>query len=152
LQKRYEQQKAVILLEATHEWNHICIQDFKSVNEYNHAIQKLSSKLKFCEKEPSDAEKIEKDFVKRSHLAQMILQQQYHERGLTVYSDLMKTLLQAERHNELLIWNTNQGPIGANPMPQVHANAQKQTPKDANKNGNPRSSKGKNKHKGPRKP
>ncbi|XP_021314598.1 uncharacterized protein LOC8055081 [Sorghum bicolor] len=151
LQQRYEQQKAVILPEATHEWNHLRIQDFKSVNEYNHAMHKLSSKLRFCEKEPSDAEKIEKT-LSTMLPAQMILQQQYRERGFTVYSDLIKTLLQAERHNELLIWNSNQGPVGAKPLPEVHANAQKQTPKDANKNGNPRSSKGKNKRKGPRKP
>ena len=84
--------------------------------------------------------------------SQMILQQQYRERWFTIYSDLIKTLLQAEKHNELLIWNSNQGPIGAKTLLEVHANAQKQTPKDANKNGNPRSSKGKNKHKGPHKP
>ena len=60
LQQQYEQQKAVILPEATHEWNHLRIEDFKSVNEYNNAMHKLNSKLKFCEKEPSDVEKIEK--------------------------------------------------------------------------------------------
>jgi len=122
LQQRYEQQKAVILPEATHEWNHLHIQDFKSVNEYNHAMHKLSSKLKFCEKEPSDAEKIEKT-LSTMLPAQMILQQQYRERGFTVYSDLIKTLLQAERHNELLKWNSNQGHVGAKPLPEVHANA-----------------------------
>jgi hypothetical protein len=60
LQQRYEQQKAVILPEATHEWNHLRIQNFKSVGVFNHAMHKLSSKLKFCEKEPTDAEKIKK--------------------------------------------------------------------------------------------
>jgi len=43
LQQWYEQQKAVILPETTHEWNHLRIQDFKSVNEFNHAMHKLSS-------------------------------------------------------------------------------------------------------------
>jgi hypothetical protein len=120
------------------------------VNEYNHAMHKLSSKLKFCEKEPTDAEKIEKT-LSTMLPAHMIIQQQYRQRGFTVYSELIKTLLQVERHNELLIWNSNQGPLGAKPLPEVHANAQKQT-KDANKNGNPRTSKGKNKRKGSRKP
>jgi len=151
LKQRYEQQKAVILLDATHECNHLRIQDFKSANKYNHAMHKLSSKLNFCEKEPSDMEKIEKT-LSTMLLAQIVLQQQYRERGFTVYFDLIKTLLQAKRHNELLFWNSNQGPVGAKPLPEVHANAQKQTPKDANKNGNPKSSKGKNKRKGPHKP
>jgi len=87
-------------------------------------MHKLSSKLKFCEKEPSDAEKIEKT-LSTMLSAQMILQQQYRERRFTVYSDLIKILLQAKRHNEILIWNSNQGPVGAKPLPEVHANAQK---------------------------
>jgi hypothetical protein len=40
LQQRYEQQKAVVLPEATHEWNHLRILDFKSVGEFNHAMHK----------------------------------------------------------------------------------------------------------------
>jgi hypothetical protein len=84
--------------------------------------------------------------------AHMILQQQYRQRSFTVYSELIKTLLQAERHNELLIWNSNQGPIGAKPLPEVHATTQKKPPKDANKNSNPGTSKGKNKRKGTHKP
>jgi len=63
---------------------------------------KLSAKLKFCKKEPTDAEKIEKT-LSTMLPAQMILQQQYLQRGLTVYSELIKTLLQAEMHNELLL-------------------------------------------------
>jgi hypothetical protein len=54
--------------------------------------------------------------------AQMILQQQYRERGFTVYSELIKTLLQAERHNELLLWNSNLRPVGTKPLLEVHAN------------------------------
>ena len=119
LQHWYEQQKAIILLEAIHEWNHLRVQDFKYVNEYNHAMHKLSSKLKFCEKEPSDVQKIEKT-LSTMLPTQMILQQQYRERGFTVYYDLIKTLLKAVKHNELLIWNSNQGPIGAKPLPKVH--------------------------------
>jgi hypothetical protein len=93
LQQRYEQQKAVLLPEATHEWNHLCIQDFKSVGEFNHAMHKISAKLRFCEKEPSDADKIEKT-LSTILPAHMTLQQQYHQRGFTVYSELIKTLLQ----------------------------------------------------------
>jgi hypothetical protein len=95
-------------------------------------MHKLSSKLKFCEKEPTDVEKIEKT-LSTMLPAHMILQQQYHQRGFTVYSELIKTLLQAKRHNKLLIWNSNQGPIRAKPLLEVHATTQKKPPKDANK-------------------
>ena len=60
LKERYEQQKELIWPEANHEWNHLLLQDFKSVADYNHAVHKICSKLKFCEKEPIDADKIEK--------------------------------------------------------------------------------------------
>ena len=43
-----------------HEWNHLRLQDFRYVADYNHAVHKICSKLKFCEKEPTDADKIEK--------------------------------------------------------------------------------------------
>jgi hypothetical protein len=114
-------------------------------------MHKLSSKLKFCEKEPIDIEKIEKT-LSTMLPAHMILQQQYHQRGFTVYSELIKTLLQAKRHNKLLIWNSNQGPVRAKPLPEVHATTQKKPSKDANKNSNPRTFKGKNKRKRTRKP
>jgi hypothetical protein len=50
-----------------------------------------------------------------------------------VYSELIKTLFSVERHNELFIWNSNQGPVGAKPLLEVHDNSKNQTPKDANK-------------------
>ena len=60
LKERYEQQKELIWPEANHEWNDLRLQDFKSVADYSHAIYKIFSKLKFCEKEPTDADKIDK--------------------------------------------------------------------------------------------
>ena len=60
LKQRYEQSKAIVLLEASREWNHLCIQDFKTIDEYNHAVHRVSQKLRFCGKEPTEAEKIEK--------------------------------------------------------------------------------------------
>lgn len=50
LKTRYVQQKAVVLLEAFHDWTHLRIQDFKSIGEYNHEVHKISSKLRFCGK------------------------------------------------------------------------------------------------------
>uniref|UniRef100_J3NDB7 Uncharacterized protein n=1 Tax=Oryza brachyantha TaxID=4533 RepID=J3NDB7_ORYBR len=130
LQKRYEQQKAIVLPKALHEWNHLRLQDFKSVGEYNHAIHKICAKLKFCEKEPSDADKIE-NTLSTMMPAGRILHQQYRERNFHVYSELINTLLQAERHNEILVWNSNKRPFGAAPLPEVHTNTQTTN----NKNG-----------------
>ena len=60
LKERYEQQKELIWPEANHEWNYLRIQDFKFVADYNHDVHRICSKLKFCEKEPTDTDKIEK--------------------------------------------------------------------------------------------
>ena len=76
LKERYEQQKELIWPEANHEWNHLRLQDFKSVADYNHDVHKICSKLKFCEKEPTDADKIEKT-LSTMLLSDRILQQQY---------------------------------------------------------------------------
>ena len=38
------------------------VKDFKSVDAYNHVVDKISQKLKFYEKESSDADKIEQTF------------------------------------------------------------------------------------------
>jgi hypothetical protein len=60
LKQHYEQQKAIVLPEVTHEWNHLRLKDFKTVNEYNHADHRLCQKLQLCEKAPTKDEKIEK--------------------------------------------------------------------------------------------
>jgi hypothetical protein len=74
LKERYDQQKELIWMEANHEWNHLHLQDFKSVADYNHVVHKIFSKLNFCEKEPTDADKIEKTSC---YHASCGLQQQY---------------------------------------------------------------------------
>jgi hypothetical protein len=60
LQTCYRQQKAVILPKANHGWTMLSLQDFKSIGEYNHVVHKICVRLKFCEKEHSEADKIEK--------------------------------------------------------------------------------------------
>jgi hypothetical protein len=57
---RYEQQKKIVFPKALHDWTHLRLQDFRSIGEYNHEVHKISSKLRFCGKEPIDAEKLEK--------------------------------------------------------------------------------------------
>jgi hypothetical protein len=70
------------------------LQDFKSITDYNHVVRNICSKLKFCEKELRDADKIEKTLstvlpVDRD------LQQQYQANKFTQYSQLIYTLTQA---------------------------------------------------------
>jgi hypothetical protein len=85
LKKRYEQQKELIWPEANHERNHLRLQDFKSVADYNHAIHRICSKLKFYEKKPTDTDKIEKT-LSTMLLSDRVLQQQYMTHNYQVYS------------------------------------------------------------------
>ena len=124
LKNRYEQHKALILLDATNEWNHLRLQDFKTVDEFNHVIHKICSKLRFCEKESSEAEKIEKT-LSTVLPSERIITQQYREKNFTEYSSLIQTLKQTEKSHELTVWNSNQHPLGTAPLPAVHANAKK---------------------------
>jgi hypothetical protein len=62
LKDRYEQQKAILLSEANHEWTQIRLQDFMSIEDYNHTINKVCAKLQFCEKEPSEEDRLKRLF------------------------------------------------------------------------------------------
>lgn len=46
------------VMNSKREWNHLCLQDYKSIVDYNHVIYKICSKLKFCEKEATYVNKI----------------------------------------------------------------------------------------------
>jgi hypothetical protein len=127
LKNRYEQHMAIILPEASHEWNHLRLQDFKTIDEYNHVVHKICSKLRFCKNEPSEAEKIEKT-LSTMLPSERIITQQYREKNFTVYSSLIQTLKQAEKNHELTVWNSNQRPLGTAPLPEVHANEKKNIP------------------------
>jgi hypothetical protein len=77
-----------------HEWNHLRLQDFKTVDEFNHAVHNICSKLQFCEREPTKADKIEKT-LSMMLPSERIITQQYREKNFTVYSSLIQTLKQA---------------------------------------------------------
>lgn len=51
-----------------------------------------------------------------------ILQQQFRQHNFQVYSDLIRTLIQAEQNNELLLKNHQKLPLGAAPPPLVEVN------------------------------
>ena len=54
------------------------------------------------------------------HANNMLLQQQYRERGFTKYSELISVLLLVEQNNELLMKNHQARPIGSTPFPEVN--------------------------------
>ncbi|XP_070005807.1 uncharacterized protein [Nicotiana sylvestris] len=60
---------------------------------------KITSKLKLCGDNISDYDMFEKTFT-TFHASNMVLQQQYREKGFTKYSQLISLLLVAERNNE----------------------------------------------------
>jgi hypothetical protein len=77
--------------------------------------------LRFCEKEPSEADKIKKT-LQIMHPLDMILQHQYHAKNYQTYLDLVHDLLQAEKHDELTFRNHHQHSVGSAPLPEVHHN------------------------------
>ena len=112
--------------ETLHDWTLLRLLDFQSVGEYNHEVHKISSKLRFCRKEPTDAKKIEKNTLSTMLPSDRILQQRYCARDYQVYSDLIHILLQVEKPDELLAKNGSQRPVGSQPLPEVHMNVAKQ--------------------------
>jgi hypothetical protein len=119
LQNRYEQQKAVILPEANHDWIHLHLQDYKSIGDYNHNVYKICAKLQFCDKEPSDKYKIEKTLTIMLP-SDRVLKHQYRAQNYQCYSKRIQDLLQAEKHDDLTIRNHHQRPIGTAPLPEVN--------------------------------
>jgi gag-polypeptide of LTR copia-type/Zinc knuckle len=120
LKERYDHQKTVILPKARYDWMHLRLQDFKTVSEYNSAMFKISSQLLLCGDKVTDNDMLEKTFS-TFHASNMVLQQQYRERGFKKYSELISCLLVAEQNNELLMKNHQSRPTGSTAFPEVNA-------------------------------
>ncbi|KAL6585657.1 hypothetical protein OROMI_002301 [Orobanche minor] len=120
LKERYDHQKTVILPKARYDWLHLRLQDYKSVSEYNSAMFKITSQLKLCGENITDKDMLEKIYS-TFHANNILLQQQYRERGFTKYSELISVLLLAEQNNELLLKNHQARPTGSTPFPEVNA-------------------------------
>ncbi|KAK9735043.1 hypothetical protein RND81_04G179900 [Saponaria officinalis] len=119
LKERYDHQKTVILPKAHYEWLHLRLQDFKSVSEYNSAMFKITSQLKLCGENISDANMLEKTYS-TFHANNLVLQTQYREKGFNKYSQLISCLLVAEQNNELLMKNHESRPTGSTPFPEAN--------------------------------
>ncbi|GKC41294.1 hypothetical protein Tco_1059016 [Tanacetum coccineum] len=55
------------------------------------------------------------------HASNMLLQQQYRERGFKKYHELISVLLVAEQNNELLMKNHQARPTGSTALPEANA-------------------------------
>jgi hypothetical protein len=112
------------LPEANHEWTQIRLQDFKSIEDHNHTIHKVCAKLRFCEKESLEEDKIEK--ILQTMLPFVwVLQHQYRAQNYQHCGDLIRDLLRAEKHDELTIKNHHQRRVGAAPLIEIHHNEKK---------------------------
>ncbi|XP_024197263.2 uncharacterized protein LOC112200463 [Rosa chinensis] len=120
LADRFAHQKIIVLPRARYEWTHLRLQDFNSVTDFNSAMHRITSQLKLCGEPVSEDSKLEKTFS-TFHATNMILQQQYRERGFKKYADLISCLLVAEQNNELLMKNHQSRPTGSQPIPEVNA-------------------------------
>jgi hypothetical protein len=69
-----------------------------------------------------------------------VLQHQYQAWNYQYYADLIRDLLQTEKHDELTIKNHHQSRVGAAPLPEIHHNEKKaSTSKDSTPKKNGRS-------------
>ncbi|CAM8968606.1 unnamed protein product [Rhodiola kirilowii] len=119
LKEMYDHQRTVILPKARYEWHHLRLQDYKSVSEYNSAMFRITSQMKLCGDKITDKEMLETTFS-TFHASNMVLQQQYRERGFTKYAELISCLLVAEQNNELLMTNHHSRPTGSAPLPEAN--------------------------------
>lgn len=117
LKDRFDHQKTVILPRARYEWMQLRLQDFKTVAEYNSEMFRIVSKLRLCGEKVTDEHMLEKTFS-TFHASNLVLQQQYRERGFKTYSELISCLLVAEENNQLLLNNHQARPTGSKPLPE----------------------------------
>jgi hypothetical protein len=105
---------------------------YKFIGDYNHTVHKICAKLWFCEKEPSDEDKIEK-ILTTILPSDRVLKHQYCTQNYQRYSKLIQDLLQAEKHDELTMRNYHQRHVGMIPLPEVNYSSKGKEKVDDNK-------------------
>ncbi|XP_049400054.1 uncharacterized protein LOC125864183 [Solanum stenotomum] len=100
----YDHPKATVLPRARYEWIHLRFQDFKTVIEFNYVIFRITSQMKLCGETIKDEDML-KNTLTTFHASNVILQQQYREKGFQKYFELIACLLAPKQHNALLMKN-----------------------------------------------
>ncbi|XP_073130152.1 uncharacterized protein [Henckelia pumila] len=115
---------------------------WKNLKEkFDHQRTIISSTLILCGEKVTDQDMLEKTFS-NFHASNVLLQQQYRERGFKKYSELIYCLLVAEQNNELLIKNHQLRPTGSTPFPEENGNAFPEANANSTKNHNNESMRG----------
>lgn len=118
--RKYDHQKDRILPKACYEWIHLRLQDFKLVGEYTSAMFRITSLLKLCGENITKKDMLEMTYS-TFYASNMLLQQQYWERGFRKYFRFISCLLVAEQNNELLKKNHQSRPTDFVPFPEINA-------------------------------
>ncbi|XP_021767028.1 uncharacterized protein LOC110731484 [Chenopodium quinoa] len=109
----HEKAKALVLLSHLHEGIKIEYKmDFKFVIDYNSTIHEIVSILRYCDHPVTDEQMIEKTLT-TFHASNILLQEQYHERGFKRFNELTNVLLVAKQNSDLLLKNHNLRPTGS---------------------------------------
>ncbi|XP_009630496.1 uncharacterized protein [Nicotiana tomentosiformis] len=119
LKERYDHLKATLLPRTRREWMHLRLQDYKTISEYNSAVYRIIFELKLCGKLMNDEDMLEKT-LSTFRASNMVLYQQYREKGFKKYSELISFLLVAEQHNALLMKNHEAHPTGSAPFSEAN--------------------------------
>jgi hypothetical protein len=90
------------------------------VGEFNSAMFRITSELKLCGEKIIDEDMLEKTFF-TFHALNLLLQQQYRERGFKKYSELKSCLLVAEQNNEFRMKNHQSQPTSSSSFPEANA-------------------------------
>ncbi|XP_021775350.1 uncharacterized protein LOC110739202 [Chenopodium quinoa] len=130
LNERFGHHKRVLLPKELFDWTNLRFQDFKSVIDYNSTMHEIVSILRYCDHPVTDEQMIEKTLT-TFHASNILLQEQYRERGFKKFNELMSVLLVAEQNSDLLLKNHNLRPTGS-VATHHEANATSSYPPEAN--------------------
>ena len=104
LRERYDHTTTVILLQAQYNCQHLRLQDFKYVFDYNSILFNIVLRLELCGVKLVESKLLEKTFS-TFHASNIVLEQQYRQCQFKTYSQLISVLLTVEQTNELLLKN-----------------------------------------------
>lgn len=91
--------KSIILPNTRNEWIKLKLQDFKTIDEYNSNVLRITSQLKLCGDKITDEDMREKTFI-TFPASNIVLQQKFRAQEYKKHSDLISCLLIVEKKNE----------------------------------------------------
>ena len=121
LKEWYDHTKTVMLPQTQYDWQHLRLQDFKSVSEYNYALFDIVFRLELCGVKLTEVELLEKTFS-TFHVSNILLQQQYMQYQFKTYFELISMLLIDKQINQLLLKNHDLRPTSAKEILEANAN------------------------------